>query len=684
MHPQFKNEMLYILDNLVLCRRNIGCLAVFICTCVGCGPRDKRLPQPDTKGTITAEDKVAVLNSGAEPVSPRAGEDTGVVVSLDALGFVNPDSGDTGEFKTEDLSQSIGAQLAILGEYLRSGSERSLDRLKSVSANEYRGVLRPTNLDVVFQDDSICVRRQNPSSSAADATGRVPSAPAFKGHVVLAEALKDLRSPLDQAHQIDNHFKVFRIENKIRDRVLSRVLFEQSGRLGDAKVSVQQRSIWDCEWQHESNGVLHLAAITVTDYEETTATLFPSGGTSKESESASTDTARTESTSGVAPQLDYLMTDRTASVLGNSSSYVDQFSQSTDYWLDRLEYRYGIDPGGWLGLSVADVNGDGLADVYFCQPGGLPNRLYVQQPDGTAVDSSRESGLDWLDHSHAALFVDLDNDGDQDLALAVKPGLIFMQNDGQGKFQVASIRPVPQSNPYALSANDYNADGLLDVYVCCYSRRRDEKDRQFIQRPIPYHDANNGGRNLLLRNEGVFRFRDVTLESGLDVNNRRFSFAAAWEDYDNDGDCDLYVANDYGRNNLYRNDGGSFLDVANQAGVEDISAGMSVTWGDYNNDGWMDLYVSNMFSSAGNRIAYQRQFRQQTQGDSRAEFQRHAKGNSLFQNMGDGTFRDVSEEAGVTIGRWAWSSLFFDVNNDGWQDIFVANGFITQEDTRDL
>ncbi len=84
--------------------------------------------------------------------------------------------------------------------------------------------------------------------------------------------------------------------------------------------------------------------------------------------------------------------------------------------------------------------------------------------------------------------------------------------------------------------------------------------------------------------------------------------AASWEDYDQDGDLDLYVANDFGRNNLYRNDDGQFVDVAAEAGVEDISAGMSVSWGDYNNDGQADLYVGNMFSSAGNRVTYQRQF----------------------------------------------------------------------------
>ena len=198
---------------------------------------------------------------------------------------------------------------------------------------------------------------------------------------------------------------------------------------------------------------------------------------------------------------------------------------------------------------------------------------------------------------------------------------------------------------------------------------------------MPYHDANNGVRNVLLRNTGS-GFKDITEEVGLNQNNQRFSYAAAWEDFDNDGDMDLYVANDFGRNNLYRNDGGRFVDIAASAGVEDISAGMSVSWADYNGDGWMDLYVGNMFSSAGNRIAFQRQYRD---GDALGSFQRHARGNSLFLNQGDGTFLDTSLEAGVTRGRWSWSSPFVDWNNDGWEDILVANGMVTgTEDTGDL
>jgi hypothetical protein len=97
-----------------------------------------------------------------------------------------------------------------------------------------------------------------------------------------------------------------------------------------------------------------------------------------------------------------------------------------------------------------------------------------------------------------------------------------------------------------------------------------------------------------------------------------------------------------------------------------------------------DIYVSNMFSSAGNRISYQRQFKQGQAAETIKNYQRFAHGNTLFANSGDGTFRDVTDEAGVTLGRWAWASNFVDINNDGWEDLFVTNGMLTRDDPNDL
>lgn len=234
------------------------------------------------------------------------------------------------------------------------------------------------------------------------------------------------------------------------------------------------------------------------------------------------------------------------------------------------------------------------------------------------------------------------------------------------------------------AAADYDLDGDLDLYCYSYLFWAGAGSKTHSSYPYPYHDADNGAPNFLFRNDGGFKFTDVTKASGLDVNNRRFSLAASWCDYDADGDPDIYVANDFGRNNLYRNEGGgTFRDVAAEAGVEDTGNGMSVTWEDYDNDGRMDLYVGNMWSSAGSRIAGQPGFGK-AGGDLQAVYRRMARGNSLFRNAGGGHFEDVSIASGAYFGRWSWSCQFIDHDSDGREDLYVANGFVTNEGEDDL
>lgn len=379
--------------------------------------------------------------------------------------------------------------------------------------------------------------------------------------------------------------------------------------------------------------------------------------------------------------------DQTRGLMKNDKTFPDQLSLGADYWYGNFDVTFGVQQGN-QGISICDINGDGREDLFVCQPAGLPSRMYVQQEDGSLMDYTSESGLTWLDDARSALFVDLDGDGDEDLALGLGYSLTIHENDGQGRFRLR-VEIDMYSWPASLATADYDNDGDLDLYFCGYTPRNDVEPGDLFANPVPYQDANNGARNFFIENLGNFDFTDITAKCGLSQNNRRFSFAASWADYDRDGDQDLYVANDFGRNNLYRNDlleDGSrrFVDVAAGAGVEDVAAGMSVSWGDYNRDGLMDLYVSNMFSSAGGRIAFQRQFQDASDEKIRAQLQRHARGNTLYLNKGDGTFDDVSVDSGVTMGRWAWASHFVDLNNDAWEDLVVTNGFHTTEDTGDL
>ena len=298
-------------------------------------------------------------------------------------------------------------------------------------------------------------------------------------------------------------------------------------------------------------------------------------------------------------------TEITDEVFGKIESFQQQISKDIDHWRGTLDAALGVQVYGHHGVSLGDYNGDGLDDLYISEPAGLPNRLYRNNGDGTFSDVTRAAGVDVLDDTSMSLFGDLDNDGDQDLILIGVEPLLFRNEGGKYAFVAdAGLTPAPDQAAMLTGAAlaDYDLDGDLDLYVCAYDfwQAGSEYDA-----PTPYYDATNGPPNLLFRNRGDGTFEEVTAAAGLMEGNDRFSFAASWADYDNDGDPDLYVANDFGRNNLYRNNGdGTFRDVAAEAGLEDLAAGMSGSWGDYDNDGYLDLYVSNMWSSAGQRLTF--------------------------------------------------------------------------------
>ena len=483
-----------------------------------------------------------------------------------------------------------------------------------------------------------------------DRVSRLPAGTEEAPAESFAQALVELRELFSQSPRHASA-KIVGISSAGNNKADTRVAFQIDA------AGIQVNSQWDCRWQQEGRD-WKLASIRLAEFEEVRV---PAGA----------------------------FADATESAAGQDTTFREQFYRSQDHWMACIEMRMGIDISGWQGLAIADIDGDGLEDIYVSQPGGLPNRLYRHRPDGTLADVSAKFGVDWLDTTHGSLFADLDNDGDPDLLVGAADGIIIMENHGGFQFEVVATKLLPAGLAYSIAAADIDQDSDLDFFVCGYTPRAGVSRHHVFVHPVPFHDANNGGRNALFRNDGDWRFTDVTRATGMDEKNTRFSYAATWEDYDLDGDLDLYLANDFGRNSLYRNDFSQsgrvrFTDVADEAGVVDIAPGMSACWGDYNNDGHADLYVGNMFSSAGNRIAVQPEFLAGADAATRGEFLRHAGGNSLFKNTGDGKFADVGKQLGVSGGRWAWSSKFADLDNDGWQDIVVANGFITQEDTGDL
>lgn len=373
--------------------------------------------------------------------------------------------------------------------------------------------------------------------------------------------------------------------------------------------------------------------------------------------------------------------DVAASVLGKNAAWSEQLQLGMNTWRRNLDRSLSPDFLGYHGVAIADVDGDDLEDVYLCQPGGLPNLLLKQQADGTLVDISKKARVDWLDNTTAALLVDLDNDGDKDLALATRTAFLISENNGKGRFSLRE-RLSNLGSGYSPTAADYDLDGDLDLLILRYAS--DNNKTGDFPTPHPFHSARNGGANVLLQNQGDFGFLDVTDDAGFGVENYRFSFAASWEDFDNDGDLDVYIANDFGPNQLMRNEGTHFIDESSGSGSQDWGFGMSATWGDYDRDGAMDLYVSSMFSSAGNQIVAQSDFNPTMPEETRKKYLKMVRGNSLMRNAGGGRFHDVTNPTAEGFAGWAWGSKFADLNNDGWEDLYVANGYISQPDMEDL
>ena len=570
------------------------------------------------------------------------------------IDFQQLDNASSDGWDSEVVSEAALRQLSLLADIL-AGDKVSSQRVKAIACDDISvEPLLPTNLEIDFVDDELKVERViGPYRSKT-----------LSGLQNFVFELQRLRERFGEGAVLQAKFKIVHIQ-KTTDGSQTRQIGSLVG-LVDGKPKYEQHFTWTIDWV-DGEDRAKMASVDVESFEQVSCL------TGKP-----------------------LLVDCTEAVIGNTESYRPQFLKGLNHWLERLQDMSDYAILGSPGIAMGDVNGDGLEDLYVCQEAGLPNRLFLHQPDGTAIEVSRTAKVDWLERTRSALLIDIDNDGDQDLVAALMGNILAAANDGAGHFQIKAVLPCGRDT-MSLSAADYDLDGDLDIYVCVHSPPDPALDSGgesmvALGQRIVYHDANNAGANHLFRNDtvnGNWQFRDVTQETGLDQNNRRFSFSAAWEDYDNDGDQDLYVANDFGRNNLFRNDRDRdgfvrFVDVAAETDTEDSASGMSVTWGDFDCDGRVDLYVSNMFSAAGSRITSDDRFKSASNTEIRQRLKRFARGNTLMHNEPTGTFLDVSEQAAVTMGRWAWSSNFVDLNNDGREDLVVANGFITGQDDGDL
>lgn len=338
------------------------------------------------------------------------------------------------------------------------------------------------------------------------------------------------------------------------------------------------------------------------------------------------------------------------------------------------EKRYIIEAKGGGGIAWFDYDNDGYPDLFLVngstfehwKRGDSPrSRLYHNNGDGTFTDVSAASGLDHTGWGMGVCVGDYNNDGYDDLYLTYYGGNVLYRNNGNGTFSDVTDRAGVRGHGWGMGCafGDYDNDGRLDLYVANYV----DVDIARLGEPgsapnCTYRSIATfcgprglpGGRDILFHNNGDGTFADVTEKAGIDPG-QYFGLGVVMADYDRDGRLDIYVANDSTPSSLYHNNGdGTFTDVGVPAGVAysgegQEQAGMGTDFGDYDNDGWLDLVKGNFSDDT----------------------------NNLYHNNRDGTFTDVTYPAGIGDVTWPFTTFgakFLDYDNDGWKDIFFANG----------
>ena len=383
------------------------------------------------------------------------------------------------------------------------------------------------------------------------------------------------------------------------------------------------------------------------------------------------DGANTDRSSG-APQF----------VLRDSAETGITFRNELDYTNDFNVYKYrNFYNGG--GVAIGDINNDGLADVYLTanQTG---NKLYLNKGNWQFEDISEQAGVSgqraW---STGVTMVDINGDGLLDIYVCNsgdvegdnKENELFI-NQGNLRFEEKAAAYNLNDKGYSTHASffDYDKDGDLDVYILnnsfqaigSFNLRKNER---------PKRDELGGDK--LMRNEGG-RFVDVSGEAGIYGSVIGFGLGVTVGDVNNDNWEDIFISNDFfERDYLYINqqDGTFKEDLVNQ--MNSISgASMGADMADINNDGYQDIFVTEMLPSDYTRLKSVTTFEgwDKYQYNVANGYHHQFTRNVLHLNRGNNTFSEVSRLAGVEASDWSWGALFFDMDNDGYEDLFIANG----------
>ncbi len=293
------------------------------------------------------------------------------------------------------------------------------------------------------------------------------------------------------------------------------------------------------------------------------------------------------------------------------------------------------------GVAAGDYDRDGWVDLYLVRGDIAANLLYRNKGDGTFEEVGEAAGVALRDAlGSGPIFADFSGDGWLDLFIGGVNGTgpSVYRNRGDGTFEdiTASSGLAALSNSFGAAFGDIDLDGDLDLYVS------------------HWQPAKSGG--YLFRNNGDDTFSDITVAAGV-VAPGINDFTPNFADINNDGWPDLLVAGDFGTSQVFMNDGdGTFTNVTDRTVITDEN-GMGAAIGDYDHDGDLDWFVSSIRDldpPLGNW---------------------DGSGNRLYRNRGDGTFEDVTGDAGVRDGFWGWGSCFGDFNNDSHLDLYHVNGY---------
>jgi len=328
---------------------------------------------------------------------------------------------------------------------------------------------------------------------------------------------------------------------------------------------------------------------------------------------------------------------------------------------------FDYDNDGWVDIFL--VNGSEIAD--FKAGKCHPSKLYHNNHDGTFTDVTAKSGIDHCGWGFGVAVGDYDNDGKDDLYITYLNGAVLYRNNGDGTFSdVTSKAGVGNSGKWGTSAafGDYDDDGYLDLYVANYVDLNLDHLPEFGQGPFCQYRGFGvscgprglkGSRDRLYHNNGDGTFTDVTEKLNIDPDSY-YGLGVMWLDYDLDGCLDLYVSDDSTPSMLYKGDcKGGFTDVGARAGVAFSGdgreqAGMGIDSADYDNDGWPDIAKANFSDDT----------------------------NNLFHNDHNGEFTDLAGPANfgpISTPFLGFGLKFFDADNDGWADIFIANGHVNPQ-----